>query len=51
MSHNRSRAALCVHIQAVSNQPGEKLRRLYPKELRIVKAELKATTFAKDKKL
>lgn len=51
LSHDRNRAALCMHIQAVSkHQLGEKFRRLFPKELKIVRAEI-ATTFTNDKKL
>lgn len=52
LSHNRNRAALCMHIQTVSkHQLSEKFRRLFPKEMKIVKAEIKATNFTNDKKL
>lgn len=41
LSHNKNMAALCMHIQAGSkHQLGEKFRRLFPKELKTVKAKI-----------
>lgn len=52
LSHDRNRAVLCMDTQAVSkHQQGERFRKLFPKELKIVKAEIEAATFINDKKL